>query len=209
MIRTHTGWLMATDAFALADTHLGHGPAILRFRDQFSSYQEHDDHIIKQINDTVNPNSTLILAGDVAIKAEGWERLQELHCRNIIIVPGNHCGERARIKLGKNMRIVGADSRRLPIGRLEAVITHIPVHPQCLDRWHVNIHGHLHADTVKDDPRYYCVSCEQLDYRPRKLEDIYYDFLYRAVHAGELDLPDWVFDRQIQPPEKTNGPCIG
>jgi calcineurin-like phosphoesterase family protein len=58
-------------------------------------------------------------------------------------------------------------------------LTHVPIHPDSLSRWKVNIHGHLHANRVKgkfgqvNDERYQNVSMEQLDdYTPISLEQM-------------------------------------
>ena len=73
-------------------------------------------------------------------------------------------------------------------------MSHIPIHPQSLERWKLNIHGHLHQNVVIgsepkiditykpngqiyhelfEDPKYRCVSMEHLDdYTPMLLETI-------------------------------------
>jgi calcineurin-like phosphoesterase family protein len=64
------------------------------------------------------------------------------------------------------------------------ILSHIPIHPESLGRFGVNIHGHLHASRVKMndpfghrpsmiDPRYHCVCVEQTDFAPILLEDVY------------------------------------
>ena len=59
------------------------------------------------------------------------------------------------------------------------VLSHAPVHESQLKRWPLNIHGHLHARTVKritaphgeiEDLRYLCVSCEQINLTPVSYE---------------------------------------
>jgi len=70
------------------------------------------------------------------------------------------------------------------------ILSHIPVHPESLGRFGVNIHGHLHANRVKkirgvnartgellysdeNDVRYHNVSVEQLpDFAPILFEDV-------------------------------------
>lgn len=74
------------------------------------------------------------------------------------------------------------------------VLTHVPVHENQLSRWYMNVHGHLHTKRVmreqkyicretmaseghlyhagysasvpEPDPRYVCVSAEQIDLTP-------------------------------------------
>ena len=57
-------------------------------------------------------------------------------------------------------------------------LTHCPIHPREFeDRVVRNLHGHLHEHVVLDDkgepdPRYICVSCEQLDYTPKLISEL-------------------------------------
>jgi len=63
------------------------------------------------------------------------------------------------------------------------ILSHIPVHPESLGRFGVNIHGHLHANRVMRDlavcgrdnvidTRYHCVCVEQTDFAPILFEDV-------------------------------------
>lgn len=187
---------MGTKQLAIADTHFDHGPGILQIRPQFKSVREHDAFILDSINSVANKHDTLLLLGDIGINEGSYALLSQITCLNVILVPGNHCGERSIIDHSVFKRVMGAYTRRLPHSRLEAVFTHIPVHPQCLDRWDINIHGHLHDQVIVDDPRYFCVSCEALDYKPIDMETIFYSLLARrTIHGGTLDLPDWKFEK--------------
>ena len=51
------------------------------------------------------------------------------------------------------------------------ILTHIPVHPGQFYRYRLNVHGHTHAHTLSD-PRYICVSVEQLDFKPVLLNSL-------------------------------------
>lgn len=175
---------MASKAYAIADLHLGHGEKITQFR-PFASAAEHDQFVVDKINARVNPRDTLFLLGDIVIREEGWEYLKQIKCQRLVLVPGNHCGERTPIRPEFFSRISGAESRQLPISRRTVVMTHIPIHPSCLDRWAINIHGHLHADSI-DDPRYVCVSCEAVNYTPIDMESIHW----------QLRARDWIADEQ-------------
>ena len=171
---------MATHAYCIADLHLGHGPGVLRFRTQFKTVEEHDKFIVDSINATVNPKDSLYLLGDIVIREAGWVWLNRINCRNLVLVPGNHCGERTPVRGVFFKTITGAYARQLPGSDVGAVFTHIPVHPSCLDRWQVNVHGHLH-DQVIDDPRYLCVSCEAIDYKPIHMGQIRDIFKSRGI----------------------------
>jgi len=170
---------VATHAYSIADLHLGHGPGILRIRPQFKTIEEHDQFVVDSINEVVNPKDTLYILGDTVIRELGWFYINQINCRNKIKIPGNHCGERTPIREVFFKSITGAHARRLPSSEIGAVFTHIPVHPSCLDRWQVNVHGHLH-DQLIDDPRYLCVSCEAVNFKPINMEEIRDIFISRG-----------------------------
>jgi len=50
-------------------------------------------------------------------------------------------------------------------------MSHIPIHPQNMERWKLNIHGHMHSNVI-DDPKYRCVSVEQIGFKPLDLQEI-------------------------------------
>jgi hypothetical protein len=52
-------------------------------------------------------------------------------------------------------------------------LTHCPVHPLELNYPDVrgNIHGHIHDKEVGES-RYWCVSCERVDYKPITIEEL-------------------------------------
>ena len=173
---------MGTRAYAIADLHLDH-PNVAKLRG-YGSVFEHDKMVIDAINATVNPTDHLYLLGDIVIGNAGWEIIKGIVCRNIILVPGNHCGERSRIQHDIFKRVIGSYARELPRSKIGAVFTHLPVHPDCLDRWTVNVHGHLHEQSITDG-RYLCVSAEQLNYRPICMVTITEIFLSRGIHGKD------------------------
>lgn len=150
--------------YYIADLHLGHGDGILRFRGGFENWEAHDQFVVDQINETVNPTDSLYIAGDAVITDKGIKYLQKIACRNIYLIPGNHCGERTQLASMPYKRITGALTVR--VGNYNCIVTHIPIHPSELDRWDINIHGHLHDQSIID-PRYLCISCEQSKYIPQ------------------------------------------
>lgn len=171
---------MATSAYTIADLHLGHiGAATIR---GLTTVHEHDEMVVDAINSVVNPKDSLYLLGDIVVTDEGLIGLSKINCCNLYLVPGNHCGERAPIRHAMFNRVMGAYVRRLPGTRHQAVFTHMPIHPQCLDRWQFNVHGHLHSETITD-PRFLCVSCEQLNYKPISMVEIGQIFESRGLYG--------------------------
>src|SRR5699024_5038964 len=111
----------------------------------FDSIEEHDEYIINKWNNKVNKKDSVWILGDLTMEKRNCE------CLN-------------KIKVVKF--IVGAHTER------KIIYTHIPVHPQELEcRYRYNIHAHTHENTIPDE-RYICVSCEQVNYEPRSLEEL-------------------------------------
>ena len=161
---------MGTKAYCIADLHFRHRN-IIKIRSQFGSAEEHDNFLLDRINSTVNKHDSLYILGDCCVGDGSYELLWQLRCENLFLIPGNHDGERTKIQAEYFNRVLGSYARKLPGMEIGAVFTHIPVHPDCLDRWDLNVHGHLH-DQVIDDPRYFNVSCERLDYTPVSMEEL-------------------------------------
>ncbi|MGL5646668.1 MAG: metallophosphoesterase [Clostridium sp.] len=168
-----------TNAYAAADWHLGH-ENILQYRPQFKTIEEHDKYIVDRCNEIVNPTDTLILVGDIILSDSALAQLDRVHCRNVILVPGNHDGERCMIPFGNFKRVTGALVRRLPNHGQVCVFSHIPVHPMCLDRWQVNVHGHKHDSIVQDD-RYFNCTLDLNNCTPVALDHIAETFKERGI----------------------------
>ena len=104
--------------------------------------------------------------GDVALSKRHLPHLGRLHGK-LTLVGGNHDSIGLKAYLPYFRDIVGA--KEMKDERL--VLTHIPIHTACVDRFGTNVHGHLHAETI-DDPRYLCVSVEQTNYTPISLDEV-------------------------------------
>lgn len=56
------------------------------------------------------------------------------------------------------------------------ILSHVPVHPDSIERFGCNVHGHLHFRRVmkddKIDSRYFNVSVECIDFAPISLEEL-------------------------------------
>ena len=176
--------------FLVSDTHFGHA-GVCRFTRNdgvtklrpWDDPAEMDEEMVKRWNETVRPNDKVYHLGDVVINRKALKTLARLNGDKVLI-RGNH-------------DIFRDDEYREYFRELRAyhvmngmILSHIPVHPESLGRFGVNIHGHLHANRVKKivgvnvrtgefkysdeiDARYHCVCVEQIDYRPILLEDVY------------------------------------
>ena len=175
--------------FLVSDTHFGHEKTCTVFERAdssplrpFSSAEEMDEFMIAAWNERVKPTDKVYHLGDVVINRRSLPIMRRLNGDKVLI-RGNHD--------------IFKDEDYAPYFRSlrgyhvmnGMILSHIPVHPESLGRFGVNIHGHLHANRVKKirgvnaktgellytdeiDPRYHCVCVEQTDYAPMLFEDV-------------------------------------
>ena len=175
---------MNRPTFVIADTHFCDlDMCTLLKRDghplrPFSSVEEHDETIISNWNKVVPKDAKVYVLGDVASGKKGIEKVGRLNGSRKILIAGNHdiFGSSEYLKYFKDIRA----THRLDNGIL---MSHIPVHPSTFGKAHkVNIMGHIHDKKVMmpapfypdgmlkiPDPRYFCVSCEHINYTPMEL----------------------------------------
>ena len=158
----------------IADLHLSHQN--MATRRGFSTIEEHDEHIIAKWNSVVNKRDVTYILGDVTMeKSSPYPLLDRLNGIKHIVL-GNHDRRQDTKKLFEY-----AESIAGMIQYKGIMLTHAPIHPMELEyRFNKNIHGHIHDKVVMKmldgwevpDERYFCVSCEQVDYLPKSLEDL-------------------------------------
>lgn len=164
-----------SNTFLTADTHFGH-KNILTFKGEdgnpirdFNSVEEMDEHLVDCWNKVVKPKDTVYHLGDVCINRRALKTVERLNGRKILI-KGNHDVFRANEYLE-----YFEDIRAYKIFAKHRIIcSHIPIHPESLNRWDANFHGHLHANNIpfysESGEKYYCVSVEQNNYEPISLD---------------------------------------
>ncbi len=154
----------------IADLHLGHTNMALHRG--FSSVEEHDEHIIAKWNSVVTKRDITYILGDVTMeKSAPYPLLDRMNGVKHIVL-GNHDRRQDAKRL-----LQYAESIAGMIQYKGVMLTHCPIHPMELDyRFNKNIHGHIHEKVVllngSPDPRYICVSCEQVDYTPKSLQEL-------------------------------------
>ena len=169
--------------FLVSDTHFGH-TGVCRFTRNdgvtklrpWDSAEEMDEEMIRRWNDRVRPKDKVYHLGDVVINRKALPILNRLNGDKVLI-RGNHD--------------IFKDEDYTPYFRSlrgyhvmnGMILSHIPVHPESLGRFGVNIHGHTHANRVMRDlatcgrldvvdTRYHCVCVEQTDFAPILFEDV-------------------------------------
>ncbi len=167
------------NTFFIGDTHFSHNN-ILNFKKDdggllrpFDSIEDHDEYIIDVWNKTVRPIDIVYHLGDVVMNERALPICSRLHGVKILI-GGNHDKAKTSQFTKYFTDIYGCKE----VGSM--ILTHIPIHTSCIERWKANIHGHLHSNII-DDNRYFNVSCEQVDYTPISLEQVKKVLLERGV----------------------------
>jgi calcineurin-like phosphoesterase family protein len=179
--------------FVISDTHFSHKGIVQFLRPDgtkerpWDNIEEMDEALVKNWNSVVGPKDKVVHLGDVVINRSALKILSRLNGIKSL-VKGNHDGFRLEEYAEYFKNIHGNNTYD------DFLLTHIPVHPLNIGRWKGNIHGHLHSERViKEqgyfskgsdvdgssdwwfpdvvDPRYLCVSVEQIDYTPLAWED--------------------------------------
>lgn len=152
--------------FFISDLHLGHEFAA-KTRG-FALVDEHDWQIVENINKIVNKQDKLYILGDLAFTDKGMKWADQIRCKNIELILGNHDKYPVQQYLRHVQKIHGFRTYH------NYWISHAPIHPYEL-RQRMNIHGHVHkfSDTQKiEDPRYYNVNVEYHNLGPVAFTEI-------------------------------------
>lgn len=173
--------------FYISDLHYDH-ENILNFLDNsgmplrpFASLDEMQATICHNWNKTVSNSDTIYVLGDVTIgrTEKSLSFLETLRGRKIL-VRGNH--DKAKLSHYSKYFV---DIRAYDI-KPGIICSHIPIHTDSIERFGINVHGHLHINEVytKDprfmpegenavkDKRYLNVCCEKVNYTPISYEEI-------------------------------------
>ncbi len=176
-----------SNIFFISDTHFGHESCYTKFflEDGCTLLRPHgsaaagDEAMVENWNKTVGPKDKVYHLGDIAMSKKALPILSRLNGEKVLI-KGNHDIEKLSVYAQYFKDVRGSHQFD---GML---LTHIPVHPQSLARWGFNVHGHLHSYRVTKpiyepdmtweveeiDPRYFCVSVEQINFTPISLEEV-------------------------------------
>lgn len=162
----------------IADLHLGH--VNMAIKRGFKTVEDHDNHIIQCWNSVVGKKDVTWILGDVTMESSKSYHLLDVLNGMKKVVLGNHDMPKDIPELLKHVKGISGMVKYKGIW-----LTHCPVHPMELEyRVSRNIHGHIHEHNVMKiefngfddkcilDDRYHCVSCENVDYTPKTLEEL-------------------------------------
>jgi len=157
--------------FVIGDLHLNHQNIIEYCDRPFKTLFEMNQQLISNWHDTVGPDDTVVLRGDLDLYFGNITTHDWLHALNgeIVFIRGNHDGAES---------VEYTDSYVLETDRRQYYCTHYPDEvPSDWDGW--VIHGHKHNNDLQNYPvinytqQRVNASVELIDYRPlsvRKLE---------------------------------------
>ena len=136
--------------------------------------EQMNEDMIRWYNELVDDADRVYILGDVAFTASTMNRVVPRLKGRKCLIPGNH----EPVKMRKYFDLF--DDVRGYVQRSGFIMSHIPLHPHCLGRWKVNIHGHLHNNRVMKekmdgeapDERYYNACVERHNFRPVDLDVI-------------------------------------
>jgi calcineurin-like phosphoesterase family protein len=191
--------------FLAADLHLGHNgvckflapDGVSKLR-PWNTIEEMDEAIIEKWNSVVKPTDEAYILGDVVINRHALPSIARLNGRKHLI-KGNHDIFRIDEYLEYFYEVSACRVLK------DMILTHIPIHPSCIERFGTNVHGHLHAHKIPgnhkffnydefkmvtpDDPQYICVSIEQTDFKPISLEDLKIKIAKQKFDFEDLKAP--------------------
>lgn len=172
---------MSGRTWVYSDPHFYHGN-ICRFESSegvplrpWDDAEKMTEDMIIWYNELVDDQDRVYILGDVAFSAENMRRAVGRLKGRKVLIPGNHEPQKMR----KYFNLF--DDVRGYVVKKGFIMSHIPIHPDSLSRWKLNIHGHTHNNKVKKsdtdsvpepDTRYFCACVEQTDFRPILLDDI-------------------------------------
>ena len=176
-----------------SDIHFGHANIISYCNRPFGSPGEMDAALWSAWESMIGPDDALVCLGDVAFR-EGnvpatWARVRAAPGRMKALVVGNH-----DLNADASLRVQHFDPVRALLispGDPPLIFTHAPL-PN-VPAGHVNVHGHTHDRMARVDGPHICVSVEQIEYRPIRLERL--RRLARRLAAGETLAGDTTLKR--------------
>ncbi|HXD94553.1 MAG TPA: metallophosphoesterase [Bacteroidia bacterium] len=155
------------ETFFIGDTHFGH-KNILKYEPnyrKFNSIEEHDAELIKRWNAKVTNKDTVYHLGDFCFGRHNIDIASELNGIKKLIM-GNHDLYDVIDYRKYFVKVYGVFAFK------NILLSHMP----CIESegYELNIHGHLHSKmlAIKNEHKYFNVSCENINLTPISLDEI-------------------------------------
>lgn len=172
MLTTNNSYEITPDTWIISDTHFYH-ENIGKYCSRPENWQE---LIIKNWNDLISPNETVLHLGDFALgKKAHFELLTGILNGKLFLIQGNHdrlsqtyCEAHGATLIKNSFQIVLKP-------QINLIFSHRPIVP--LDHGWINLHGHIHNVPPPPEgsnlgPNHINMSIEVREYRPWRLKDI-------------------------------------
>lgn len=167
-----------SNIFITSDQHYSHKNLIDFKREDgtslrpFTSVEEMNETLIENHNSVVGKNDKIYFLGDVVFSATALHQIMPRLNGQKILIKGNHDNLKmsAYAQHFKDIRAYHVMDKM--------ILSHIPIHESSMGRWRANVHGHLHANLVREpicgdeDLQYMNVCVEQTNYTPISFEDV-------------------------------------
>jgi calcineurin-like phosphoesterase family protein len=163
--------------FVYSDPHFSHANIVKFTRFNGEKLRPWDDVIkmnidmIMRYNAVVTNNDKVYFLGDVTFTSTHLHEIMPHLKGEKVLIKGNH----DTLKVSAYSQYF-KDIRAYHV--LDGVLmAHIPVHPDSLGRWGKQVHGHLHAEIVRNengspDTRYFNASVERTDFAPLEWHEV-------------------------------------
>ena len=165
--------------FAISDPHFGHA-GIITFKTndggrvrEFDSVEQMDETMVENWNGVVRPVDRIYVLGDIVMNRRCLPIFDRLNGKKVLI-KGNH----DIFKL-KDYLPYFDDIRAYKVfPKSRIILSHIPIHPCQMERFKLNIHGHIHTNQLDDD-QYMNICVEKINYTPIDLAKILHKHLVK------------------------------
>lgn len=167
-----------------SDLHIGHDREFVYKSRGFASIEEHDEALVRNWNELVDPEDTVYVLGDVMLKhnlqddnfSYGLSVLRRLNGK-LIIIRGNHDseGKMERYRTCENVVSVGDAALYVnypEVGRRHFYLSHYPTliesRKKPMKTALINLFGHTHQEEkfYHNHPYMYCVCLDAHDMKP-------------------------------------------
>lgn len=180
------------ETFFIADTHFGH-KGIITFSETkpfrpFNTIEEHDEELIKRWNSVIGKKDNVWHLGDVVFGARNLPILERLNGYKRLVL-GNHDVYGIEEYSKYFAKIFGIAEYK------GMILTHAPIHPNQLNRWYLNVHGHMHTKDVIETPSSLTIN----EYGQSLITESVLDKRYINVSCEKINLTpvplDWIHDK--------------
>lgn len=166
-----------------SDLHIGHDKDFIWAARGFTSIEEHDTQILKNWNNTITPEDTVYILGDLCMggnEAE-WDRIYKHLNGNKIVITGNHetANKIARYELEYNMTCYGLAAEYKYSKKRRFYLSHYPTlvgnYEEKRFFWCLSGHTHSIDPFENGDKCVYNVAMDAHNCTPVSIEQIIKD----------------------------------